>query len=274
MCVLENSYDLETNSMEGVVSKWKMRKIIQRKMLQSRVKSGAMVRSSSANSAGVHNAILVIFQVASTWVGRKRHILSKVRDIIFVSGIPTYGRTVTNKRLTPSTTLGCAGCCPPWSRCGFGGKCAARLGDDVDSTVLTYLGYFTYVFLYSDCKIICPCKDYHVPMMFCKIHDVAEAAWRRERCEKGCHSELQSAWMDWAQDVPIPSCIDFDSKMLARAQRVSNEVQSKILMCALENSSDLETSSMEVATSKWKMRYIMHRRMLQSWAALNSIVRW
>ena len=95
--------------MEGAIIKWKMHKIIHRKVLQSRVKSGAMVRSSSANSAGIQIAIHVIFQEASTWVGRKRHILWKVRNIIFVSGIPTYGRTVTNKRLTPSTVLGAQG---------------------------------------------------------------------------------------------------------------------------------------------------------------------
>jgi len=51
-----------------------------------------MVRSSSAIGARLHNAILVIFLV-----GRRCHLLSRVGDIIFVSGIPTYGRTVTNK---------------------------------------------------------------------------------------------------------------------------------------------------------------------------------
>ena len=191
MCVLENSYDLETNSMEGVVSKWKMRKIIQRKMFQSRVKSGAMVRSSSANSAGVHNAILVIFQVASTWVGRKRHILSKVRDIIFVSGIPTYGRTVTNKRLTPSTALAAQG--------------AADLVYDVvlvrralQTRLTTWLQRHWRIWVMShlsECKI-CHCKFCHVPVIFCKVHDVAEAACRREarkEMREGCHSEFLSA---------------------------------------------------------------------------------
>ena len=51
-----------------------------------------MARSSSANSARVHNATLVIFLIR-----RRCHLLSRVGDIIFVSGIPTYGRTVTNK---------------------------------------------------------------------------------------------------------------------------------------------------------------------------------
>ena len=51
-----------------------------------------MVRSSSAIGARLRNAILVIFLV-----GRRCHLLSRVGDIIFVSGIPTYGRTVTNK---------------------------------------------------------------------------------------------------------------------------------------------------------------------------------
>ena len=39
-------------------------------------------------------------------------------------------------------------------------------------------------------------------------------------------------------------------------------VQSKISMCALGNSYDLETSSMEGAISKKKMREIIHRNVL------------
>jgi len=160
-------------------------------MLQSRLTLDAMVRSSSANSAGVHNAILVIFQVASTWVGRKRHILSKVRDIIFVSGIPTYGRTVTNKRLTPSTALAAQG--------------AADLVYDVvlvrralQTRLTTWLQRHWRIWVMShlsECKI-CHCKICHVPVIFCKVHDVAEAACRREarkEMREGCHLELLSA---------------------------------------------------------------------------------
>ena len=44
---------------------------------------------------------------------------------------------------------------------------------------------------------------------------------------------------DKAQDVPNSGCIEFEGEMLARAQTVSDGVQSKVLMCALENSSDL-----------------------------------
>jgi hypothetical protein len=43
------------------------------------------------------------------------------------------------------------------------------------------------------------CKNYHVPMMFCKIHDVAEAARRREarnEVREGCHSELLIVLID------------------------------------------------------------------------------
>ena len=39
--------------------------------------------------------------------------------------------------------------------------------------------------------------------------------------------------------VSHSECIEFDSEMLAWAQTVSDGVQSKVLMCALENSSDL-----------------------------------
>ena len=79
-------------------------------------------------------------------------------------------------------------------------------------------------------------------MMFCKIHDVAEAARRREarnEVREGCHSELLIVLKDKAQDVPNSGCIEFEGEMLARAQTVSDGVQSKVLMCALENSSDL-----------------------------------
>jgi len=51
-----------------------------------------MARSSSANSTRVHSAILVIFLI-----GRRCHLLSRVGDIIFVSGIRAYGRTGTIK---------------------------------------------------------------------------------------------------------------------------------------------------------------------------------
>ena len=83
------------------------------------------------------------------------------------------------KAVSPSTVFGCAGCCTPGSRRGFSAKSAARLvTNDVDSTALAYLGHFTFVLVVvrTDCKIICPCNNYHVPMMFCKKHDVAEAA--------------------------------------------------------------------------------------------------
>ena len=79
-------------------------------------------------------------------------------------------------------------------------------------------------------------------MMFCKIHDVAEAARRREarnEVRERCHSELLIVLIDKAQDVPNSGCIEFEGEMLARAQTVSDGVQSKVLMCALENSSDL-----------------------------------
>ena len=59
----------------------------------------------------------------------------------------------------------------------------------------------------------------------------------------------------------------------ARAHRVSDGVQSKILMCALENSNDLKTSSIVSAISKWRMRKIVHRKMLQSRAALKAMVK-
>jgi hypothetical protein len=59
-----------------------------------------------------------------------------------------------------------------------------------------------------------------------------------------------------------------------RAERVGEGVQSKISMCALENSYDNKTNSMEGAISEWKMRKIVHRRMLQSRAALKPMVRW
>jgi len=42
-------------------------------------------------------------------------------------------------------------------------------------------------------------KNYHVPMMFCKIHDVAEAARRREarnEVREGCHSDMLIALID------------------------------------------------------------------------------
>ena len=44
-------------------------------------------------------------------------------------------------------------------------------------------------------------------------------------------------------------------------------------MYALENSNDLKTGSMVGAISKWKMRYIIHRKMLQSKAALKEMVK-
>jgi len=47
-----------------------------------------------------------------------------------------------------------------------------------------------------------------------------------------------------------------------RAQRVGDGLQSKISMCALGNSYDLETSSMKGAISKRKMREIIHRNVL------------
>ena len=59
----------------------------------------------------------------------------------------------------------------------------------------------------------------------------------------------------------------------ARAKRVGEGVQSKILMYALENSNDLKTGSKVGAISKWKMRYIIHRKMLQSKAALKEMVK-
>ena len=43
------------------------------------------------------------------------------------------------------------------------------------------------------------CKNYHVSMMFYKIHDVAEAARRREarkEVREGCHSELLIVLID------------------------------------------------------------------------------
>ena len=52
------------------------------------------------------------------------------------------------------------------------------------------------------------------------------------------------------QDVPTSSCIKFINEMLARAKRVSDGVQSKVLMCSLEKFYHLRTRSMEGAISK------------------------
>ena len=66
------------------------------------------------------------------------------------------------------------------------------------------------------------------------------------------------------QDVPTSSCIKFINEMLARAKRVSDGVQSKVLMCSLEKVYHLRTRSMEGAISKWKIRKIMHRKIISS----------
>jgi len=66
------------------------------------------------------------------------------------------------------------------------------------------------------------------------------------------------------QDVPTSSCIKFINEMLARAKRVSDGVQSKVLMCSLEKFYHLRTRSMEGAISKWKIRKIMHRKIISS----------
>jgi len=76
-------------------------------------------------------------------------------------------------------------------------------------------------------------------MKFCNIHDVAEAAGRRgarKEVRGGWNSELLSAQVDEAQEASNSSCIKFDCEILARAPRVSDGVQSKILMSALEKS--------------------------------------
>ena len=186
MCAHRCCLVLETSSKEYAMSELKMSIRTQCKMLQSRLILDAMVRSSSAIGARLHNAILVIFLV-----GRRCHLLSRVGDIIFVSGIPTYGRTVTNKRLTPSTALAAQG--------------AADLVYDVvlvrralQTRLTTWLQRHWRIWVMShlsECKI-CHCKICHVPVIFCKVHDVAEAACRREarkEMREGCHLELLSA---------------------------------------------------------------------------------
>ena len=88
--------------------------------------------------------------------------------------------------------------------------------------------------------------------------DGAIDKWKmRKLCTVRC-SKLELHWKQWRE---------------ASAQKVGEGIQSKILMCRLENSSNLVTSSMVDAISKWRMRRIIHRKVLQSRAALKAMVK-
>ena len=63
---------------------------------------------------------------------------------------------------------------------------------------------------------------------------------------------MLSASIDLAREASISSCIEFDCEMLAKgAKNTRNDgVQAKIMIFALENFYDLETSSLDGAISK------------------------